>query len=74
VGYLSYYEEILPRLRTGGLVAVDNVLWSGEITNPQKQDVDTVALRGFNEHVAQDARVQSVMLPLADGLTLARKL
>ena len=73
-GYLAYYEEILPRLRPGGLVAVDNVLWSGEITNPQKQDPDTVALRAFNDHVAKDSRVQSVILPLADGLTLARKL
>ena len=54
--------------------AVDNVLWSGEITNPQKQDPDTVALRGFNDHVAKDPRVHSVILPLADGLTLARKL
>jgi caffeoyl-CoA O-methyltransferase len=73
-GYLGYYEEILPRLRRGGLIAVDNVLWSGEVTNPQNQEKDTVALRAFNDHVAKDRRVQSVILPLADGLTLARKL
>jgi caffeoyl-CoA O-methyltransferase len=72
-GYLSYYEEILPRLRTGGLVAVDNVLWSGDIVNPEKKDESTLALRAFNEHVAADRRVQSLILPLADGLTLARK-
>jgi len=73
-GYLGYYEEILPRLRRGGLIAVDNVLWSGEVTNLQNQEKDTVALRAFNDHVAKDPRVQSVILPLADGLTLARKL
>jgi len=73
-GYLAYYEEVLPRLRTGGLVAVDNVLWSGDIVNADKADDDTRSLRAFNDHVAADRRVQSVILPLADGLTLARKL
>jgi caffeoyl-CoA O-methyltransferase len=72
--YRAYYEEILPRLRVGGLVTVDNVLWSGDIVNPEKKDESTLALRAFNDHVAADRRVQSVMLPLADGLTLARKL
>jgi caffeoyl-CoA O-methyltransferase len=72
--YRDYYEEILPRLRTGGLVAVDNVLWSGDIVDASKTDENTVALRAFNDHVAGDRRVQSVILPLADGLTLARKL
>jgi caffeoyl-CoA O-methyltransferase len=72
--YRTYYEEVLPRLRAGGLVAVDNVLWSGDIVNPDKKDENTLALRAFNEHVAADRRVQSVLLTLADGLTLARKL
>jgi caffeoyl-CoA O-methyltransferase len=72
--YRTYYEEVLPRLRAGGLVAADNVLWSGDIVNPEKKDENTLALRAFNEHVAADRRVQSVILPLADGLTLARKL
>jgi caffeoyl-CoA O-methyltransferase len=72
--YRTYYEEIVSRLRTGGLLAVDNVLWSGDIVNPEKKDENTLALRAFNEHVAADRRVQSVILPLADGLTLARKL
>jgi caffeoyl-CoA O-methyltransferase len=73
-GYVVYYEEILPRLRKNGLVAVDNVLWSGEVVKPENREPDTVALRAFNDHVAADRRVQSVILPLADGLTLARKL
>jgi caffeoyl-CoA O-methyltransferase len=72
--YRTYYEEVLARLRAGGLMAVDNVLWSGDIVNPEKKDENTLALRAFNEHVAADRRVQSVILPLADGLTLARKL
>jgi len=72
--YRTYYEELLPRLRAGGLVAVDNVLWSGDIVNLEMKDENTLALRAFNEHVAADRRVQSVILPLADGLTLARKL
>jgi predicted O-methyltransferase YrrM len=53
---------------------VANVLWSGDVVHPDKKDENTVALRAFNEHVAADRRVQSVVLPLADGLTLARKL
>jgi caffeoyl-CoA O-methyltransferase len=72
--YLAYYEEILARLHAGGLIAVDNVLWSGEIVNPDMKDDNTRALRAFNEHVAADRRVQSVIIPIADGLTLARKL
>ena len=72
--YVGYYEEVLPRLRVGGLLAVDNVLWSGDIVNAEKKDESTLALRAFNDHVAADRRVQSVVLPLADGLALARKL
>jgi caffeoyl-CoA O-methyltransferase len=72
-GYRAYYEEILPRLRPGGLLAADNVLWGGDVINRRKKDEDTLALRAFNEHVAADRRVQSVILPVADGLTLARK-
>ncbi len=72
-GYPVYYEEILKRLRPGGLVAVDNVLWSGDVVRTEKKDDDTQAIRRFNDLVAADARVDSVILPLADGLTLARK-
>lgn len=72
-GYLTYYEEILARLRVGGLVAVDNVLWSGDVIREEKRDADTEAIRRFNAFVAKDARVDSVMLPVADGLTLALK-
>jgi len=72
-GYPDYYEEILKRLRPGGVVLVDNVLWSGNVVDPAKDDPNTRAIRAFNERVAGDERVEAVMLPIADGLTLARK-
>jgi caffeoyl-CoA O-methyltransferase len=71
--YPIYYEEILKRLRPGGLVTVDNVLWSGDVVRPDKQDGDVVAIRRFNELVAADRRVEAVIVPIADGLTVARK-
>jgi caffeoyl-CoA O-methyltransferase len=72
-GYAAYYEELLTRLRPGGLIVVDNVLWSGRVLDSDAVDADTVALRAFNDLVAADPRVDAVMLPVADGLTLARK-
>jgi caffeoyl-CoA O-methyltransferase len=72
--YQGYYEEILRRLRPGGLIAVDNVLWSGQVLRAEDQSPNTVAIRKLNDHVAADRRVQSVMLGLSDGVTLVRKL
>ena len=72
-GYASYVEEILPRLRTGGVILVDNVLWGGSVVSPERQDPDTVAIRAFNAAMARDPRVDAVMIPLSDGLTLLRK-
>lgn len=74
INYATYFEEILKRLRPGGLIAVDNVLWGGSVIDPRDQSADTVAIRGFNAAIVHDSRVQCVMLPIADGLTLARKL
>ncbi|MBM3674535.1 MAG: O-methyltransferase [Actinobacteria bacterium] len=71
--YGAYYEELLARLRPNGVILVDNVLWSGNVTDPAQQDENTVALRAFNDLVAADDRVDAVMLPLGDGLTLLRK-
>lgn len=71
--YGDYLEEVLPRLRTGGLIAVDNVLWSGRTLDPESTDESTLALRAFNDRVAKDDRIDSVMLAVADGLTLIRK-
>ena len=71
--YLDYYEELLLRLRPGGLVLVDNVLWGGSVVDPARDDEQTRAIRDFNDRVARDPRVDCVMLPIADGLTLLRK-
>ncbi len=73
VNYAAYYEEILARLRPNGVVLFDNVLWSGSVADPDKNDESTVALRQLNDALAEDPRVEVVMLPIADGLTLARK-
>jgi predicted O-methyltransferase YrrM len=71
--YLQYYERCLQLLRPGGLIAVDNTLWSGRVADPKVDDVDTKAIRAFNEHVARDRRVEFCLVPIADGVTLARK-
>lgn len=72
-GYATYYEEIVTRMRSGGVIAVDNVLWGGAIIDGTDTSKDTIALRAFNEMVIADYRVETVMLPIADGLTLCRK-
>jgi predicted O-methyltransferase YrrM len=72
--YPAYYERILELLRPGGLLAIDNVLWSGKVADPAVDDADTQALRDLNEQIAADPRVQVAMVPIGDGLTLARKL
>ena len=72
-GYAGYWERGLGLIRPGGLILVDNVLWSGHVIDASVQDADTRALRAFNEMVREDDRVEAVMLPLADGLTVARK-
>jgi caffeoyl-CoA O-methyltransferase len=71
--YLVYYEEILKRLRPSGLILIDNVLWSGAVIDDSKTDADTQALRAINDFIATDARVEAVMLGIADGLTIVRK-
>ena len=74
VNYVAYYEAILPRLRRDGLIAVDNVMWHNWSMDATKQDVETIGIREFNDHVLMDNRVESVMLHVGDGLTLVRKL
>lgn len=71
--YLEYYESCLKLLRQGGLIAVDNTLWSGRVADPSAKDEDTQALRAFNGFVAKDTRVDLCLVPIADGLTLLRK-
>ncbi len=70
-GYASYVEEILPRLRPGGLLVLDNMLWSGEVLDPQEDDGRAVA--ALNTALVADDRVDVVLLPVRDGVSLARK-
>lgn len=73
--YCEYYEESLRLLPSGGFIIADNTLWDGHVVEPpNKKDFQTESIRKFNETVAADKRVEKVMLPLRDGLTLIRKL
>jgi caffeoyl-CoA O-methyltransferase len=71
-GYDAYYERCLQLLRAGGLVAIDNVLWSGAVAQPAR-DTDTAALQALNDKLHADARVDLAMVAISDGITLARK-
>jgi caffeoyl-CoA O-methyltransferase len=71
--YANYYDALLPRLRVNGVILVDNTLWSGAVIDESRDDSSTVAIRAFNDMVADDDRVDSVQLAISDGLTLLRK-
>jgi predicted O-methyltransferase YrrM len=71
-GYDAYYERCLQLLRAGGLIAIDNVLWSGAVAQPAR-DADTAALQALNDKLHADARVDLAMVAISDGITLARK-
>ena len=72
--YANYYERALTLVRRGGLIAIDNVLWDGQVIDDAATDEDTVAIRAFNEKLRGDDRVALSLVPLGDGLTLACKL
>jgi caffeoyl-CoA O-methyltransferase len=72
-GYLDYYEAALERLAPHGLIVADNTLWSGRVVDPSDTDESTEAIRRFNDHVLNDARVRSVILAVRDGITLIRR-
>ncbi len=71
--YAGYFDALLPKMRTNGAILVDNVLWDGRVIRSDADDENTLAIRAFNEKVAHDDRVDTVMLPIADGLTICRK-
>ena len=71
--YLDYVEELLPRLRAGGLILVDNTLWSGQVADPATSNETAQFFRKFNDAVVHDPRLTCVVLPIGDGLTLLRK-
>ena len=72
--YSQYYELILPRMRKGGLIIADNTLWDGKVIdgNPKESDLQTRGLQAFNDMIARDSRVEKVILPMRDGLSLIR--
>jgi predicted O-methyltransferase YrrM len=72
--YDRYYEYCLQLIRSGGLIAIDNVLWDGDVADAEKDDPDTVAIRALNQKIHEDPRVEISLVPIADGLTLARKI
>jgi len=72
-GYPDYFERSLALLRPGGLIAVDNTLWDGAVADPADQSPDTVAIRAFNRERLDDPRIDLSLVPIGDGLTLARK-
>lgn len=71
--YQNYYDLTLPNLNKGGFIIADNVLWSGKVIDANENDVDTAALRSFNTSLIEDNRVEVLMLPVRDGLTVVRK-
>ncbi|MBM3516239.1 MAG: methyltransferase domain-containing protein [Alphaproteobacteria bacterium] len=71
--YDAYYEGALTLLKQGGLIGIDNVFWSGNVVDPAATDADTTALKALNQKIRNDQRVTLAMIPIGDGLTLARK-
>jgi O-methyltransferase len=71
--YLAYYERCLRLVRRGGLILFDNTLWGGAVADPEQQDAETVAIRQLNQRLHQDARISLSLVPIGDGLTLARR-
>ncbi|MDD4968895.1 MAG: class I SAM-dependent methyltransferase [Paludibacter sp.] len=73
--YQAYFEAVLPKVRPGGYLLVDNTLWDGKVLKPvDPKDKETIAIMKFNETIAKDARIEKVLLPVRDGLTLIRKI
>jgi len=73
--YITYYELVLPKVRKGGFILADNVLWSGKILQEvKKSDKDTAALQRFNDYILKDERVRNVLLPLRDGIMVIEKI
>jgi caffeoyl-CoA O-methyltransferase len=72
-GYRDYAEELIPRLREGGVLLVDNVLWGGSVLDPASTRGDVEHIRAFNDWLAGEPRMESVLLPIADGLTVSRR-
>jgi len=73
MNYDNYYELILPKMRSGGCILIDNVLWSGKVAEPELKGKKTIAIDALNKKIMQDSRVDRVLLPLRDGMLMVRK-
>jgi caffeoyl-CoA O-methyltransferase len=71
--YSNYFDLVIDNVRQGGFIVADNVLWSGKVTNMKEQDEETLFIRSFNEKIKLDNRVEQVLIPVRDGLTVMRK-
>jgi predicted O-methyltransferase YrrM len=72
--YVDYYEQVLPKVNNGGYIIADNTLWDNKVTEvPDSRDAQTLGILAFNDLVAQDTRIEKVILPLRDGMTIIRK-
>ena len=71
--YLNYYDLVIERMNPGGIILADNILWSGKVIDESAQDRETVLLRQYNERIHADERVENILLPIRDGIMVARK-
>ena len=74
INYIEYYERSLQLLNKNGLIIIDNVLWYGEVVNENNNDKFTKNIKEFNSHISKDTRVEKLIIPLGDGMTVCRKL
>ena len=74
LNYKEYYEKSIKMINKGGLIIIDNVLWHGEVVNEDKMDKFTLNIRELNEYVLSDERVEQIIIPLGDGMTVCRVL
>ena len=74
MNYIEYYERSLQLLNKNGLIIIDNVLWYGEVVNENNTDKFTINIKEFNSHISKDTRVEKLIIPLGDGMTVGRKL
>ncbi len=74
LNYDKYYDLVFEKVRQGGYIISDNVLWSGKVADPTKKDKDTVSIRAFNQKLHEDPRTENILLPIRDGLIIVRKL
>ena len=74
LNYKKYYENSLKILNSGGLIIIDNVLWYGDVSDENKNDKITSAIKDFNKHLSKDTKIEKIIVPLGDGMTICRKI